>query len=176
MRGLSRLALQLQSSCREIPRSGRSRASAASPPGTSLRSSPGRRDRRPDPAEQRRAVHARRQRPRCPRRTAVRGRQRRGLPCRGPETLAVAEEPSEIPGGFLATYQDPGRGHHLRHGPVDGPAPQGRNSCHRTPVEHVRTCPPEWLARGGRLRGAQAVLQAVEGLVHQRPEGPSWRS
>jgi predicted enzyme related to lactoylglutathione lyase len=25
-----------------------------------------------------------------------------------PETLAVAEEPSEIPGGFLATYQDPG--------------------------------------------------------------------
>lgn len=25
-----------------------------------------------------------------------------------PETLAVVEEPSEIPGGFLATYQDPG--------------------------------------------------------------------
>ena len=25
-----------------------------------------------------------------------------------PETLAVLEEPSEIPGGFLATYQDPG--------------------------------------------------------------------
>jgi catechol 2,3-dioxygenase-like lactoylglutathione lyase family enzyme len=24
------------------------------------------------------------------------------------ETLAVIEEPSEIPGGFLATYQDPG--------------------------------------------------------------------
>jgi catechol 2,3-dioxygenase-like lactoylglutathione lyase family enzyme len=24
------------------------------------------------------------------------------------ETLAVVEEPSEIPGGFLATYQDPG--------------------------------------------------------------------
>ena len=25
-----------------------------------------------------------------------------------PETLAVVAEPSEIPGGFLATYQDPG--------------------------------------------------------------------
>jgi catechol 2,3-dioxygenase-like lactoylglutathione lyase family enzyme len=25
-----------------------------------------------------------------------------------PETLAVLAEPSEIPGGFLATYQDPG--------------------------------------------------------------------
>ena len=25
-----------------------------------------------------------------------------------PETLAVVDEPSEIPGGFLATYQDPG--------------------------------------------------------------------
>ena len=25
-----------------------------------------------------------------------------------PETLAVIEEPSEIPGGFLATYKDPG--------------------------------------------------------------------
>ncbi len=25
-----------------------------------------------------------------------------------PETLAVVEPPSEIPGGFLATYQDPG--------------------------------------------------------------------
>lgn len=25
-----------------------------------------------------------------------------------PETLAAVEEPSEIPGGFLATYQDPG--------------------------------------------------------------------
>ena len=25
-----------------------------------------------------------------------------------PETLAVVEEPSEIPGGFLATYQEPG--------------------------------------------------------------------
>jgi len=25
-----------------------------------------------------------------------------------PETLAVADGPSEIPGGFLATYQDPG--------------------------------------------------------------------
>jgi catechol 2,3-dioxygenase-like lactoylglutathione lyase family enzyme len=25
-----------------------------------------------------------------------------------PETLAVVEEPSEIPGGCLATYQDPG--------------------------------------------------------------------
>jgi catechol 2,3-dioxygenase-like lactoylglutathione lyase family enzyme len=25
-----------------------------------------------------------------------------------PETLAVVEGPSEIPGGFLATYQDPG--------------------------------------------------------------------
>jgi catechol 2,3-dioxygenase-like lactoylglutathione lyase family enzyme len=25
-----------------------------------------------------------------------------------PETLAVIEGPSEIPGGFLATYQDPG--------------------------------------------------------------------
>ncbi len=25
-----------------------------------------------------------------------------------PETLAVLEGPSEIPGGFLATYQDPG--------------------------------------------------------------------
>jgi catechol 2,3-dioxygenase-like lactoylglutathione lyase family enzyme len=25
-----------------------------------------------------------------------------------PQTLAVVEEPSEIPGGFLATYQDPG--------------------------------------------------------------------
>lgn len=25
-----------------------------------------------------------------------------------PDTLAVVEEPSEIPGGFLAAYQDPG--------------------------------------------------------------------
>jgi catechol 2,3-dioxygenase-like lactoylglutathione lyase family enzyme len=25
-----------------------------------------------------------------------------------PDTLGVIEEPSEIPGGFLATYQDPG--------------------------------------------------------------------
>ena len=25
-----------------------------------------------------------------------------------PDTLAVTQEPSEIPGGFLATYQDPG--------------------------------------------------------------------
>ncbi len=25
-----------------------------------------------------------------------------------PQTLAVVEEPSEIPGGFVATYQDPG--------------------------------------------------------------------
>jgi catechol 2,3-dioxygenase-like lactoylglutathione lyase family enzyme len=25
-----------------------------------------------------------------------------------PETLAVVEEPSEIPGGFMATYRDPG--------------------------------------------------------------------
>ena len=25
-----------------------------------------------------------------------------------PETLAAVEEPSEIPGGFMATYQDPG--------------------------------------------------------------------
>jgi catechol 2,3-dioxygenase-like lactoylglutathione lyase family enzyme len=25
-----------------------------------------------------------------------------------PETLAVIEEPGEIPGGFMATYQDPG--------------------------------------------------------------------
>jgi catechol 2,3-dioxygenase-like lactoylglutathione lyase family enzyme len=25
-----------------------------------------------------------------------------------PETLAVVEEPSKIPGGFLATYQEPG--------------------------------------------------------------------
>ena len=25
-----------------------------------------------------------------------------------PENLAVVEEPSEIPGGFLALYQDPG--------------------------------------------------------------------
>ena len=25
-----------------------------------------------------------------------------------PETLGVIDEPSEIPGGFLATYQDPG--------------------------------------------------------------------
>ncbi len=25
-----------------------------------------------------------------------------------PETLAVVEEPAEIPGGFLATYRDPG--------------------------------------------------------------------
>ncbi len=25
-----------------------------------------------------------------------------------PETLAVVEEPSEIPGGLMATYQDPG--------------------------------------------------------------------
>lgn len=25
-----------------------------------------------------------------------------------PESLAVVEEPSEIPGGFLATYRDPG--------------------------------------------------------------------
>lgn len=25
-----------------------------------------------------------------------------------PDTLAVLEEPSEIPGGFMATYQDPG--------------------------------------------------------------------
>lgn len=27
-----------------------------------------------------------------------------------PETLAVIDGPSEIPGGFLATYQDPGGG------------------------------------------------------------------
>ena len=26
-----------------------------------------------------------------------------------PETLAVVEAPGEIPGGFMATYQDPGR-------------------------------------------------------------------
>ena len=25
-----------------------------------------------------------------------------------PDTLAVLEEPAEIPGGFLATYRDPG--------------------------------------------------------------------
>ena len=25
-----------------------------------------------------------------------------------PETLTVVDEPAEIPGGFLATYQDPG--------------------------------------------------------------------
>ena len=38
-----------------------------------------------------------------------------------PDALAVVEGPSEIPGGFLATYKDPGGATHLRHGPVDGP-------------------------------------------------------
>ncbi|CAN5843959.1 hypothetical protein BH23ACT5_BH23ACT5_19160 [soil metagenome] len=36
-----------------------------------------------------------------------------------PKTLTVIEEISEIPGGFMATYQDPGGGHPLCHGPVD---------------------------------------------------------
>ena len=87
-----------------------------------------RRDRRAGAAGHRGAAHARRQRSRGPDRTAVRRRQRRGVPCRAPGDAHRGRwalgDPRRLPGHLPG----PGRGDDLRHGPVDGPGPRRRRT------------------------------------------------